>query len=66
MVLMMLEYYKEYRTLECIGASYGLKKSNVGKTIKWVEEVLVRSGLFRLPGKKKFSATFSRIFCDSS
>jgi len=53
MVLMMLEYYKEYRTLECIGASYGLKKSNVGKTIKWVEEVLVMSGLFRLPGKKK-------------
>ena len=37
MVLMTLEYYKEYRTLECIGASYGLKKSNVSKTIKWVE-----------------------------
>ena len=53
MVLMMLEYYKEYRTLECIRASYGLKKSNVGKTIKWVEEVLVRSGLFSLPGNKK-------------
>ena len=24
MLLMTLEYYKEYRTLECIGASYGL------------------------------------------
>jgi len=52
MLLMMLEYYKEYRTLECIGASYGLKKPNVGKTIKWVEEALVKSGLFSLPGKK--------------
>ena len=52
MLLMTLEYYKEYRTLECIGASYGLKKTNVGKTIRWVEEALISSGLFALPGKK--------------
>jgi len=56
MLLMTLEYYKEYRTLECIGASYGLKKPNVGKTIKWVEEALMRSGEFRLPGRKKLVA----------
>jgi len=55
MLLMMLEYYKEYRTLECIGASYGLKKTNVGKTIKWVEDVLIKSGKFSLPGKKKLT-----------
>jgi hypothetical protein len=53
MVLMLLEYYKEYRTLACIGASYGLQKCNVGKTIKWVEEVLIRCGLFSLLSKKK-------------
>lgn len=53
MLLMMLEYYKEYRTLECIGASYGLRKTNVGKTIKWVEDALIKSGKFSLPGKKK-------------
>ena len=53
MLLMTLEYYKEYRTLECIGASYALQKANVGKTIKWVEEALTKSGLFSLPGKKK-------------
>jgi hypothetical protein len=53
MLLMTLEYHKEYRTLECIGASYGLKKTNVGKTIKWVEEALIKSGRFSLPGKKK-------------
>jgi len=55
MLLMTLEYYKEYRTLECIGASYGLKKTNVSKTIKWVEEALVKSGKFSLPGKKKLT-----------
>jgi len=52
---MTLEYYKEYRTQECIAASYGLKKSNVGKTLKWVEEALIGSGLFKLPGKKKLT-----------
>ena len=61
MVLMMLEYYKEYRTLECIGASYGLKKTNVGKTIKWVEEVLIKSGLFSMPGKKKLVQPVAEI-----
>ena len=53
MLLMTLEYYKEYRSLECIGASYGLTKSTVRKTIKWVEEALIKSGEFSLPGKKK-------------
>lgn len=53
MLLMTLEYYKEYRTLECMGASYGLGKSSVGKTIGWVEKVLVDSGTFSLSGKKR-------------
>jgi hypothetical protein len=53
MLLMTLEYYKEYRSLECIGASYGLTKANVGKVIKWVEEALIKSGEFSFPGKKK-------------
>ena len=55
MLLMTLEYYEEYRTQECIGASYGLHKTNVGEIIKWVENVLIKSGLFNLPGKKKLS-----------
>ena len=54
-LLMMLEYYKEYRTFECIGASYGLTKSVARKAIMWVEEVLVKSGFFTLPGKKTLS-----------
>jgi hypothetical protein len=53
MLLMTLEYYKEYRTLENIGASYGLTKSSVSKVIRWVEEALIKSGEFSLPGKRK-------------
>ena len=52
MLLLTLEYYKEYRTFDCIGASYGLSKSSVCETIKWVENVLIKCGLFRLEGKK--------------
>jgi len=61
MLLMTLEYYKEYRTLECIGASYGLAKVNVGKTIKWVEDALINSGVFNLPSKRKLVADDTSI-----
>jgi len=52
MLLLTLEYYKEYRTFDCIGASYGIHKSNVYRTIVRVENVLIKCGLFRLDGKK--------------
>jgi hypothetical protein len=51
-LLVMLEYYKEYRTFECIAASYGVSKQSIHKMVKWVEERLIKSGLFSLPGKK--------------
>ena len=51
-LLITLEYYKEYRTFECIAASYGVSKQSIHKTVKWVEETLVESGLFSLPSKK--------------
>jgi len=55
MLLMTLSYYKEYRTLDCIGATYDLTKANAGNTIRWIEDILVKSGKFSLPGKKKLS-----------
>jgi Helix-turn-helix of DDE superfamily endonuclease len=52
MVLMTLEYLREYRTYAVIGLSYGLSESSTYKTIKWVEDVLIKSNAFSLPGKK--------------
>ena len=52
MLLAALEYLTEYRTYECIAASYGLTRPNIYKVIKWVEDTLVKSGKFRLPGKR--------------
>jgi hypothetical protein len=52
MLLMTLEYLREYRTYFHTGNSYGLSEGTAYKTIKWVENVLIQDGTFSLPGKK--------------
>jgi hypothetical protein len=52
MLLMALEYLREYRTYFHIGQSYGISESNAYQTVKWVEDTLVKDGTFSLPGKK--------------
>jgi len=51
-LLMTLMYWREYRTEFHIGITYGVSEATVCRTIKKVEDVLVKSGEFRLPGKK--------------
>lgn len=51
-LLMALEYLREYRTYAAIGISYGLSESNTFENIKWVENTLIKSKEFHLPGKK--------------
>jgi hypothetical protein len=50
--LATLEYLREYRTFSHITASYGVAESNIYRTIKWVEDTLIKEGTFSLPGKK--------------
>ena len=52
MLLMALEYIREYRTYLHIATSYGLAESNAYETIRWVENTLIKSKEFRLPGRK--------------
>jgi hypothetical protein len=52
MLLMALEYWREYRTFYHISVSYGLSESNTYYAIRWVEDVLIKDGTFSLPGKK--------------
>jgi hypothetical protein len=52
MLLMALEYLREYRTYASIGVSYGLSESNAYQSIRWVENVLIQCSEFKLPGKK--------------
>lgn len=68
-LLMTLEYLREYRTYFHIGKSYGLSESSAYKSIKWVEDVLVKDPLFALPGKKSLLKTdfkFESVLIDST
>ena len=68
-LLMTLMYWREYRTEFHIAQSYGISESTVCRTIQKVENVLVRSGKFRLPGKKALQASdtvFEVILVDVS
>jgi Helix-turn-helix of DDE superfamily endonuclease len=51
-LLMALEYLREYRTYFHLGSSYGLSESACYRACKWVEDTLIKSGQFSLPGKK--------------
>lgn len=51
-LLMTLEYMREYRTYLHIATSYGISESNTFENIRWVENVLIQSKEFRLPGRK--------------
>jgi hypothetical protein len=56
-LLMTLMYWREYRTEFHIAQSYGISEATVCRTIQKVENILVRSGKFRLPGKKALQAS---------
>lgn len=51
-LLMALEYIREYRTYFHTGKSYGVSESSAYKTIKWVEDTLIKHPDFALPGRK--------------
>ena len=68
-ILMTLEYLREYRTYLHIGASYGLSESNAFANIRWIENVLIKSKEFSLPGKKallKSDNEFEVILIDAT
>ncbi len=68
-LLMALEYLREYRTYFHLGKSYGLSESACYRSCRWVEDTLVKSGEFALPGKKallKSDMEYEVILIDAS
>ena len=51
-LLMTLEYLREYRTYFHIAKNYGVSESSVFKTIRFIEDTLIKHPDFALPGKK--------------
>ena len=68
-LLMTLMYWREYRTEFHIAQSYGISESAVCRTIRKVEDTLVHSRKFRLPGKKALQPSetvFEVVLVDAS
>jgi len=68
-ILMMLMYYREYRTQFHIGETYDLHESNVGRNIRRIENILKKCKKLSLPGKEKLSGTnhqFEVILVDAT
>jgi hypothetical protein len=51
-LLMALEYLREYRTYLHLGCSYGLSESACYRSCRWIEDTLIKSKKFSLPGRK--------------
>lgn len=52
-VLLMLEYWREYRTQFHIAQRWGLSEPTICRTITKIENILKQSPDFALPGKKR-------------
>ena len=51
-VLIALQYWREYRSYYHIGLDWGVSESTVCRTVHKIENILIRSGKFSVPGKK--------------
>jgi len=68
-LLMTLMYWREYRTEFHIAQSYGISEATVCRTIRKVEDTLVRSKKFRLPSRKALQPSdtvFEVVLVDAS
>ena len=50
-LVIFLQYYREYRAMKHIANDYGVAKSTICDSIKWVENTLMKCGEFALPKK---------------
>ena len=52
-LVLTFQYWREYRTQFHIALDFGVSEATVCRTIAKVENILVRSGQFRLPSKRQ-------------
>ena len=56
-LLMVLMYWREYRSQAHIAATYGVSEATVGRTVIKFENVLIKDNRFHLSGKKVLRET---------
>lgn len=68
-LLMTLEYIREYRTYFHISKSYSVSESTAYKTVRWIEDTLIKHPDFALPGRKallKSDMEYEVVLVDAS
>lgn len=68
-LLVALEYIREYRTYFHVSQSYNISESATYKTVKWVEDTLIKHPSFALPGRKallKSDAEYDVVLIDAT
>ena len=69
MLLMALEYIREYRTYFHISQSDGVSESTAYKTVRWIEDTWIKHPDFALPGRKallKSDVEYNVILIDAT
>lgn len=61
MYFCLAKVWREYRTQFHIGLTYGVSEATVCRTIRKVEDVLLQSQQFHLPGKKALQSSETLI-----
>ena len=68
-LLLTLEFWREYRTYFHLGQEWGIHETTVQRTVVRVEDALLQSGRFSLPGKKTLKdagTVFTAVVVDVS
>lgn len=52
-LVIMLQYYREYRTMRNIALDYGVSVSRIADAISWSEKTLMKSKKFHLHSRKE-------------
>jgi hypothetical protein len=60
-ILLLLTYYREYRTLFHIGREFGVSESTASRTVKRIESMLLLSGSFSLPLREEIQGNNADI-----
>lgn len=52
-LLVLLQYYREYRTFFHIAQEWGISETTVSRIVHRLEDILIKSGMFSLPKKQE-------------
>jgi hypothetical protein len=59
--LLTLQYWREYRTYFHIASNWGIHEATAYRTVKRIEDILVKASEFRLPGKRQLQQSGTEI-----